>query len=343
MADPAFAQKLAIESLLAASASLFYEWRVRGDNFSKELDLAAINTLGLTGATAATVWLLAPTRSYGTLGNKFPFQQMLAGLPNFVFDKSGPLRQYTAQSRIGSLFAKAAELSAVGAAAGAFTSLASSAAVELRKQSTPFGPGDASFQPSVPIPELNRSSAGLGAYFALIANGRYQLIGGLDTYMFGHATSMITYLGLSVAARAASMVAGEMTRPWWQGLPDVPASHKRVVTRRVSKKVARKVPKASLVVSAAAVGGGAAEVEGVSSFPAVSSFDADEPMMASSSYSRDGGAESFSSGSFEAASFTASSLASEVQQAVAEATQLAQSQLGGGVGGGGALSRVQLA
>ena len=322
MADPAFAQKLAIESILASSASLFYEWRVRGDKFSSELDLVAINTLGLTGATAATVWLLAPTRSYGTLGNKFPFQQMLQGLPNCIFDVSGPLRQYSGQARVGSLFAKAAELSAVGAAAGAVTSLASSAAVELRRRGTPFSPGDASFEPSIPVPDLNRSSAGLGAFFAVNANLRYQMIGGLDRFLFGHANFLWTYLGLSGATRLASMAVGEVSRPWFQGLPDVPESHKRVVTRRVSRKVAKKVPRASIV--AAAEG----DLEQASS--SMANAAASEAEFASSR-----GEFEPLSGPREAAAL-ASSFATEIQQAVSEASQQAQLQMGGG-------SRVQYA
>jgi hypothetical protein len=35
MADPAFTQKLVFEQLMAFSASMFYEWRVRGENFKK--------------------------------------------------------------------------------------------------------------------------------------------------------------------------------------------------------------------------------------------------------------------------------------------------------------------
>ena len=35
MADPAFVQKLVFEQLMAFSASMYYEWRVRGDQFKK--------------------------------------------------------------------------------------------------------------------------------------------------------------------------------------------------------------------------------------------------------------------------------------------------------------------
>lgn len=35
MADPAFIQKLVFEQVMAFSASMFYEWRVRGDKFKQ--------------------------------------------------------------------------------------------------------------------------------------------------------------------------------------------------------------------------------------------------------------------------------------------------------------------
>lgn len=92
---------------------------------------------------------------------------MLDGLPNCVFDASGPLRQYTHQARLGSFFAKAAELSAVGAVTGAATSLACSAAVEVHKKMDP------SYEPSTSVPSVGRSSGGLATFFATSGNIRY--------------------------------------------------------------------------------------------------------------------------------------------------------------------------
>lgn len=75
MADPAFVQKMVLESAFAACASLYYEYKARGDKFKDEIDLALINTLGMAAATGATVWLVSPTRSYGSV-HKFPWQQV---------------------------------------------------------------------------------------------------------------------------------------------------------------------------------------------------------------------------------------------------------------------------
>jgi len=72
MADPAFCHKLFIENAMAIGFSIAYEMKIRGDRFAKEWDLAAINTVGLMAATTAAVWLVAPSRSYGSL-NKLPW------------------------------------------------------------------------------------------------------------------------------------------------------------------------------------------------------------------------------------------------------------------------------
>lgn len=56
MADPAFVQKLLMESVICTSSSLLWEAQQRGERFSKELDLVAINTLSLLAANVALVW-----------------------------------------------------------------------------------------------------------------------------------------------------------------------------------------------------------------------------------------------------------------------------------------------
>lgn len=239
MADPAFVQKMVVESTFAAALSLWYESRARGEKFMQELDLALINSLGMAVATGATTWLVAPTRSYGAV-HKFPWQQALEGLPNNVFDASGPLRHYTVQTRVGGFLSKMAELSAVGALTGSATSLMAQGAVALRQRSDP------TFQPSVAIPSVGQSSAGLAAYFAINANTRYQLIGGMDRFLMERCKSITSYLGISAATRALSQGVGELSRPWWQGLPEPQPPQPKTVRRRVARKVSKRVPRSSL-------------------------------------------------------------------------------------------------
>ena len=217
MADPAFMQKLLIEELITVGLSIAYELQQRGDNFVRELDLVAVNTLALMGATGALVWLVAPSRSYGAV-HKFPWQNMLHNLPNHVFDASTPYRRFSVGSRIASLFAKvkplmkqshflpkldgsqeaskkpiielctalqAGELCAVGSMAGAAQSLLGAGLVRLHQMKDP------EFKPSLPVPELKRSSGGLAAYMSLVANLRYQIVSGVDRFAPLHTLSTL--------------------------------------------------------------------------------------------------------------------------------------------------------
>lgn len=212
MADPAFAQKLVLENILALGASLTYELRARGHRFGDELDFVAINTLGLMAATSTVVWLLAPSRSFGSV-RKFPWQSMLDMLPNNVFDTSGPLRNYTSQSRVASLFAKFAQLSAIGAATGTAMACLSQLVLERRQNSDP------AFKPSVSIPVLERSVMGMCAFVGLHAHLRYQALGGIDRYLFDHSAFLWSYLMGTTLFRVANVSFGEMSRAWFQGLP----------------------------------------------------------------------------------------------------------------------------
>ena len=366
MADPAFVQKLVIEQTLAFSASMLHEWRTRGDAFKRELDLAVINSMGLAAAVGAAVWITAPSRAIGA-AHKWPWQRMLAGLPQCVFDASGPLRSYTPAARVGGFFASMAQLSAAGAAAGAATSALSHAAVALRRRADP------SFEPSVPVPDASRASGGLGAFFALNANARYQLLGGLDALLFGRAAALSTYVALSGAARVASTAAGELTRPWWQGLAtETAASHLqprkprvRKVKRRVVKRAAAAAPaqvaveqqhqqqqalalananpEAAALAALAAAGAGvsaAAEASGSGSGADAAMAAAVEAAAAETSTS----SSSSSSSSSSAAAAEPLSLEAAVEERLTAAPALMGSPEGlrqlarGGGGGGGSFS-----
>lgn len=237
MADPAFAQKMAIEQAIAISSSLFWEARQRGENFTKELDLVAINTVSIAASTAALVWLIAPTRSYGAV-HKFPWQNMLSSMPNNLFDASSPHRRFSYGNRAASLAIKSAELCAVGSIAGAAMSGLSQLAVGLRRKQNP------DFTPSVPIPELGKASAGMGLYMALSANLRYQAVSGFDRWMFDRCNVLWTYLGFSSVVRMGNNVVGEPTRRWLQGVPTtepVRARH-QILTTTPAAQLRRKKP-----------------------------------------------------------------------------------------------------
>lgn len=83
----------------------------------QEWDLALINVLTVTACNAIVVWSLAPCRSYGNTF-RFDLQNTLQKLPNNIFEKSYPLREFDLQKRVQSFFYRAAELCMVGLTAG---------------------------------------------------------------------------------------------------------------------------------------------------------------------------------------------------------------------------------
>jgi hypothetical protein len=212
MADPAFAQKMLIEQGLTAGLSLWWEAQQRGERFTSELDLVALNTVALMGATGALVWLVAPSRSYGAV-HKFPWQNVLHNLPNNAFDASTPYRRFSVGSRVASIFAKAAELGGIGYLAGAAQSLGGNGLVRLRQMRDP------EFRPAVPVASFQRSSLGMAASMAVFANGRYQAVSGMDRYLFDRMNMLLPYLMFTSMVRAVSQVFGQPTRLHLQGLP----------------------------------------------------------------------------------------------------------------------------
>ena len=213
MADPAFMQKMLIEQIISVGTSLALEARQRRENFAKELDLVVINTACVALSTGALVWLMAPNRAYGAIG-KMPWQKALQGMPNNVFDASTPYKKFSMGSRVAGGLVKTAELCAVGSVAGAAMSGLSQLAVKVRRQRNP------DFTPSVPIPELGKSSQGMGLYMAASANVRYQLVSGIDRGMFDRFNVLWMYLLASSSVRLGSNLVGEASRRWLQGIPD---------------------------------------------------------------------------------------------------------------------------
>lgn len=215
MADPAFAQKLFIEQFITLAASLTWEASQRRERFWQELDLVAINTLCLQAANASLVWLVSPNRSYGVV-NKHAWQEVLHKLPNNVFDANSPLAQYTMSQRVGGFFAKVAELSAVGTLTGVAMSGLGNLDVQVRRKFDP------TFTPSMPIPDVRASAGGMALALGLFSNARYQIIGGVDRYLFERSNFLWSYLSFSTLFRSVSAFVGEPTRRQLQGIRQRP-------------------------------------------------------------------------------------------------------------------------
>ena len=202
LADPAFLHKLAAEQALTVGFSLYSEMKKRGEDFRDELGLVAANTLALCATNAALVWLVAPARVFGG-------SNLLERLPNNVFQRAGPLHQYTASSRTAGLLVRGAQATAVGAAVGGAAALAGRAAESSMD-----------YEASVPAPLPAKGALDFARFTALSAHLRYQALGGLERLISFSCGNSRLALALAFGARAVNQGAGALAG----GLAPFPAA-----------------------------------------------------------------------------------------------------------------------
>eukprot|EP00899_Mesostigma_viride_P002659 jgi/Mesvir1/12394/Mv00567-RA.1 len=209
MADPAFATKLAIEQAITFVTAVQQEVKARGDKLGAEWDLAAVNILTLAAANAAMVWTVAPTRSFGA-AHKYGWQSALHALPNHVFDRSGPLRNYTLATRAQGFALSAALLSGMGLATGAVSGLVQSALLATRPRE---------YQPALPAGDVGRSALGYAAFMGLSGNIRYNLLAGFDRWMLTSFQSLALVRSCTTLMQLINIRIGEPSRRAWLGYP----------------------------------------------------------------------------------------------------------------------------
>ncbi|XP_022681075.1 protein RETICULATA-RELATED 1, chloroplastic, partial [Setaria italica] len=205
LADPAFPHKMAFEFMASFSSSVWWEMNIRKERFQQEWDLALVNVLTASCCNLMVLGLLAPCRSYGST-SRFDFQNTIEKLPNNIFEKSYPLREFDLPKRISAFFYKAAELSLVGFVAGSVQGGMSKVLSERKGRRL-----------SVTIPSVGTNALGYGAFLGLYANLRYQLLSGLDHYMVKRFDVLGVAIFFSTAARLMNIQIGEASRRTWLG------------------------------------------------------------------------------------------------------------------------------
>ncbi|KAK3009986.1 hypothetical protein RJ639_010956 [Escallonia herrerae] len=213
IADPAFLYRLLLEQAATIGCSAWWEFKTRKERIKQEWDLALINVLAVTACNAIVVWSLAPCRSYGNTF-RFDLQNTLQKLPNNIFEKSYPLREFDLQKRIHSFFYKAAELCMVGLTAGAAQGALSNLVAGKKKGRL-----------SATIPTVSANALGYGAFLGLYANLRYQLLSGFDRAMVNHFDVIGVALFFSTALRILNAQLGETSRLAWLGVEVDPLAH----------------------------------------------------------------------------------------------------------------------
>ncbi|KAL0357140.1 UNVERIFIED_CONTAM: hypothetical protein Scaly_1399700 [Sesamum calycinum] len=206
IADPAFLYRLLLEQATTIGCSVWWEIKNRKERIKQEWDLALINVLTVTACNAIVVWSLAPCRSYGNTF-QFDLQNTLQKLPNNIFEKSYPLREFDFQKRLQSFFYKAAELCMVGFTAGAAQGAISNLAASKKEGRL-----------SVTVPSVSTNALGYGAFLGLYANLRYQLLCGFDRAVTSYFDVIGVALFFSTALRVLNVQLGETSRLAWLGV-----------------------------------------------------------------------------------------------------------------------------
>ncbi|KAK6156921.1 hypothetical protein DH2020_011169 [Rehmannia glutinosa] len=205
--------ELLLEQATTIGCSVWWEIKNRKERIKQEWDLALINVLTVTACNAIVVWSLAPCRSYGNTF-QFDLQNTLQKLPNNIFEKSYPLREFDFQKRLQSFFYKAAELCMVGFTAGAVQGAVSNLAASKKEGRL-----------SVTTPSVSSNALGYGAFLGLYANLRYQLLCGLDRTVTSYFDVIGVALFFSTALRVMNVQLGETSRLAWLGVEVDPLAH----------------------------------------------------------------------------------------------------------------------
>ncbi|KAK4749964.1 hypothetical protein SAY87_027413 [Trapa incisa] len=213
IADPAFMYRLLLEQAATIGVAVSWELKNRKDRIKKEWDLALVNVLTASACNALVVWSLAPCRSYGDTF-RFDLQNTLQKLPNNIFEKSYPMREFDMQKRIQSLFYKAAELCMVGLTAGAVQGSLSNFLASKKDSRL-----------SVTIPSTSTNALGYGAFLGIYANLSYQLLCGSDRLMTNHFDVIGVALFFGTAMRVMNVNMGEQLRQAWLGIEADPLVH----------------------------------------------------------------------------------------------------------------------
>ncbi|CAO2829921.1 unnamed protein product [Amaranthus hypochondriacus] len=213
IADPAFLYRLLLEQATTIGCTAWWELKTRKDRIKKEWDLALVNVLTAAACNAVVVWTLAPCRSYGNTF-RFDLQNTLQKLPNNVFEKSYPLREFDIQKRVHSFFYKAAGLCFVGLTAGAIQGALSNLCAKNKDDRL-----------SVTVPSVRTNALGTGAFLGLYANLRYQMLCGIDRGLSSYFDVIGVSLFFSTALRILNVQIGETSRLAWLGIEADPLVH----------------------------------------------------------------------------------------------------------------------
>ncbi|XP_039127731.1 protein RETICULATA-RELATED 1, chloroplastic-like isoform X1 [Dioscorea cayenensis subsp. rotundata] len=210
LADPSFLYKLLLEQVATIGCSVWWEFKNRKERIKEEWDLALINVLTAAACNVAIVWSLAPCRSYGSTF-QFDLQNTIQKLPNNIFERSYPFREFDLQKRVQSFFYKAAELSLFGLIAGSVQGTLSKLS-SRRKEPRPC------CRLSMTMPSVRTNALGSGSFLGIYTNFRYQLLYGIDRALLDYFDVLGVAIFFGFALRILNVQVGETSKVAWLGV-----------------------------------------------------------------------------------------------------------------------------
>lgn len=233
ISDPSFLYKLLLEQAAIIGSTVWWELKNRKGRIKEEWDLALINVVTVAACNAFIVWSLAPCRSYGN-NFRFDLQNTIQKLPNNIFEKSYPLREFDLHKRVHSFFYKAAELCLVGLTAGLIQGSLTKV-LSCKKEG----------RLSVTIPSVSNNALGYGAFLGLYSNLRYQLLCGIDRAMLDQFEVIGVGIFFSTLWRVLNVQIGERSRLAWLGIEADPLAHSDDLLRAYNRTSGPSVNKQS--------------------------------------------------------------------------------------------------
>ncbi|KAM0945664.1 hypothetical protein DsansV1_C10g0105111 [Dioscorea sansibarensis] len=206
LADPSFLYKLLLEQVATIGCSVWWEFRNRKERIKEEWDLALINVLTAAACNVAIIWSLAPCRSYGSTF-QFDLQNTIQKLPNNIFERSYPFREFDLQKRVQSFFYKAAELSLFGLIAGSVQGTLSKLSSRRKEPRL-----------SMTMPSVRTNALGSGSLLGIYTNIRYQLLYGIDRALLDYFDVLGVAIFFGFALRILNVQVGETSKLAWLGL-----------------------------------------------------------------------------------------------------------------------------
>ena len=208
IADKLYFFKILAEVTIDSACATVAELRKRGDEFWDEFEFYLSDLVVGLVLDVVLVTLLAPVAIPGRK-KVIPatgIRRWASQLPSAVFEKSSAGRRYTLSDRLGCYVARAMEYSLAGMACGIVGQAVASGMMVAKRQYLGSKEGE------VAVPPVLETGLVWGAFMALSANTRYQIVAGIERVVdetIARKVPGIAYLTTTIIRFGNNIIGGE--------------------------------------------------------------------------------------------------------------------------------------